>query len=167
MMLEDKLVFSQSPEFVDDRQLIESGHQNAEAFYIDPFQIPDDYEIEESMKMTEQDCLDLYATVVTMYLEDRVVIDNAAERFLQRARDLQSTAAFHGLLKQAMAIEAEIHKMCGENHDIQAAQIKELANATHSEHDGHNHSKDNEHEIEHHKGCSTEKGKACDCKKIK
>ncbi len=146
---------------------VESQKIDHDIFYVNPFDIPDDYVFTEDICMTEQDCEDMFATVISMYKEDKVTIDKAAERFLQRARTVQSSALFQGLMEQAMAIEFEIHKMCGENQDLQAALGKELANANHSDHAGHDHPKEasNERNVEHHKGCSSEKGRACDCKK--
>ncbi len=138
-----------------------------EIFYVNPFDIPDDYVLTEDMRMTEQDCLDMFATVIKMYDEDKVKIDKAAERFLQRARAVQSSATFQGLMKQAMAIEFEIHKMCGENHEIRAAIGNEYASIGKDDHIGHDHSKveSNDLDVEHNKGCSSERGRACDCKK--
>ena len=155
---------SHNPEIVHDEQVILADAQMNDAFYINPFEIPDNYEFNSSLKMTEQDCLDLYTSIVAMYREDKVIIDNAAERFLQRARFVQSSATFHGLMRQAMEIEYAIHKMCGENHDVQAAFSRELSHLGNQMGRAHEHQHDKETEQNHSKGCMSEKGGTCDCR---
>ena len=134
-----------------------------QAVFLNPFDIPEDYNFSNMNLLTEQDCEDLFLTVVGMYDEDKVTFDNAAERFLQRARVIQSSAAFHGLMEQAARIEAHIHQMCGENQGMQDAYNRQ-SQSTHGENDGHNHKQKDEKEMQHQKNCASEKGGRCDCK---
>lgn len=131
--------------------------------FLNPFDIPEDYDFSTMDLLTEQDCEDLFLTVVGMYDEDKVTFDNAAERFLQRARVIQSSAAFHGLMEQAARIEAHIHQMCGENQGMQDAYNRQSQTA-HGENDGHNHKLKDDKDVQHQKNCASEKGGRCDCK---
>jgi hypothetical protein len=131
--------------------------------YIDLFAL-DFEDISQAPTMTKTDCELLVETVIGMYEEDKVVLSNAAEKFLSRTREIQRSAEFHGLFAEAAKIEAMIHARCGEDHGLRTALQNE--EAAHSENDGHNHPKPELNKVKKHdKGCKAKAGEECSCEK--
>jgi hypothetical protein len=132
--------------------------------YIDLFALDSVEDISQAPTMTKTDCELLIETVIGMYEEDKVVLSNAAEKFLSRTREIQRSAEFHGLFAEAAKIEAMIHARCGEDHGLRTALQNE--EAAHSENDGHNHPESElKKDKKHDKDCKAEVGGKCSCKK--
>ena len=83
-----------------------------------------DGDFETASVMTARDCELMFDTVIKMYEEEKVVLSNAAERFLNRSREIQSSAEFAGLMDQASRIEAQMHRMCGHDDQLRKAMEK-------------------------------------------
>lgn len=111
-------------------------HEETEVFFLDLSADFDD--LTEAPLLSERDCELMFETVIKMYEQEKVKFSNAAEKFLQRTREIQSSAEFAGLMDQAYLIEARMHMMCGEDHALQQAMQR------HNHPDGSEHHDDEE-----------------------
>ncbi len=109
-------------------------NQTEELIFFDPF--ADDT---ESLMMTAQDCERLFETVLGMYEEEKVKFSNAAEKFLHRAKALETDATHLGYIEQASWIEAMMHFMCGEDHGLNQARLNSGLFNDHIHIDGEEH----------------------------
>lgn len=119
IFLEDNRTFPQESKAAE--LAVENG---CDLIFINIF--ADDFtgDFETAPVMTARDCELMFDTVIKMYEEEKVVLNNAAERFLQRSREIQSSAEFAGLMDQAFFIEAKMHIMCGHDDQLRKAMEK-------------------------------------------
>jgi len=103
---------------IDTNPEIPKTTQNEVLVFFDPF--ADNI---ETSAMTAEDCELLFETIETMYTEDKVKFSDAAEKFLKRAKAIETDATYLGYLEQASWIEARMHFMCGEDHSLNQARL--------------------------------------------
>ncbi len=106
-------------------------NNSIEMLYYDPF-------AEEGQEYFNP--IESFNQIIENYQQDKVEHNNAADLFVARTEALMHDAHFLERFDAVQAIAAQMHNMCGEDHNLRLSlESSQLFSGTHNDNDGHGH----------------------------